>query len=181
MSIGKYIPLAEAARIAEMLVASLRPLCQQIDIAGSIRRQNYQVRDIDIACAVDYEHQEEFNWTLADQFGNQRTRPERGNRMGIVAGIAVQVSDVLPLFYGGCLIQATGSADFNIFMRHVAKKKGWKLNNKGLWTTDPSGQETLICDSSNEESIFTALGVPFLTPQERSLFELHLDDCWTVY
>ncbi|GAJ14573.1 unnamed protein product, partial [marine sediment metagenome] len=40
--------LEQAQKIAEEVVKRLSPYCQRIQIAGSIRRQKPQVRDVDI-------------------------------------------------------------------------------------------------------------------------------------
>jgi len=48
MSQGAPMPHAEALAIAEGLVNDLRPACERIQIAGSLRRGKPQVRDIEI-------------------------------------------------------------------------------------------------------------------------------------
>src|SRR3989304_4969145 len=43
-------PLADAWMIAQRSVMLLMPLCQRVEIAGSIRRRKSQVGDIEIVC-----------------------------------------------------------------------------------------------------------------------------------
>lgn len=46
----QQVPIAYAFRIAEQLVELFAPLCDRIEIAGSIRRQKPLVGDIEIVC-----------------------------------------------------------------------------------------------------------------------------------
>ena len=47
-------PLTEAQNIAEKLVDKLRPACERIEIAGSIRRQKAEIGDIEIVAIPKY-------------------------------------------------------------------------------------------------------------------------------
>jgi len=42
--------LAEARKLAEQMVERLRPACDKIEIAGSVRRGKPEVKDIEIVC-----------------------------------------------------------------------------------------------------------------------------------
>ena len=44
------IKLAQARKWADKIVAELDPLCDRIEVAGSIRRRRPEVHDIDIVC-----------------------------------------------------------------------------------------------------------------------------------
>lgn len=66
-------------------------------------------------------------------------------------------------YLGAMLLFLTGSKAFNIRQRALAKRRGFRLNQYGLWTQDG---ETLVA-SRTEEEIFTALGMEFLPPEER--------------
>lgn len=57
MSQGKPIPAASAWRAAELLVETLRPACERIEIAGSLRREKPEVRDIEIVAVPRFETQ----------------------------------------------------------------------------------------------------------------------------
>lgn len=50
MSAGARLPRAEALALAERAIDLLRPVCQRIEIAGSLRRQKPDVGDIEIVC-----------------------------------------------------------------------------------------------------------------------------------
>jgi DNA polymerase/3'-5' exonuclease PolX len=54
----------------------------------------------------------------------------------------------------------TGSMEFNIKMRAIAKKKGYKLNQYGLWKNEK-------CLTKKEKEIFNILGMDYINPQDR--------------
>jgi DNA polymerase/3'-5' exonuclease PolX len=57
MSSGRPVPLAIAEPIAQELLEELRPACQRIEIAGSIRRRKPLVADIEIVAMPIIEEQ----------------------------------------------------------------------------------------------------------------------------
>lgn len=72
---------------------------------------------------------------------------------------------------GSSLIYYTGDDIFNRSIRQLAKVKGYRLSNNGLFIekTAPDGKknyDTLI-ESSSEQKIFEILGVPYIKPEER--------------
>jgi DNA polymerase (family 10) len=62
------------------------------------------------------------------------------------------------------IIYTTGSKNFNIIMRGVAKKRGYLLNQDGLY--DSAGKRIAI---TTEKGYFDAIGMRYLTPQERNI------------
>jgi DNA polymerase (family X) len=61
------------------------------------------------------------------------------------------------------LLQYTGSKTFNIAMRAHAKRKGYKLNQYGLFR---GAQKVKV---RNERHLFKILKFPYHTPQEREI------------
>ena len=66
-----------------------------------------------------------------------------------------------PEFYFA-LLYFTGSKDLNKRMREVAKKKGYKLSEYGLFDSDNNTQNV-----KSEKKIFELLDLKYLTPEER--------------
>ena len=76
---------------------------------------------------------------------------------------------------GAARIHFTGNDLFNRSMRLLARRKGMRLNEHGLWQDVLRGrnqqkisQGTLI-ESYDEEKIFAALGVPWRPPEHRCI------------
>ncbi len=64
--------------------------------------------------------------------------------------------------YPAALLYYTGSAQLNVKMREIAKKKGYKLSEYGLF--DKDGRPIKV---SSERDIFHALGMEYLNPSLR--------------
>ncbi|KAM3071395.1 hypothetical protein ACMFMG_008990 [Clarireedia jacksonii] len=77
---------------------------------------------------------------------------------------------------GAALLYFTGDDIFNRSMRLLANKKGWSLNQRGLyegvmrdrWTRKKVTEGTLV-EGRSERGIFEKLGVPWREPWERAL------------
>lgn len=67
-----------------------------------------------------------------------------------------------PRAYPFAMLYFTGSKKFNIIMRLKAKKKGWKLNEYGLWNGFVS-----VANIKTERGIFKALDTPYVEPKDR--------------
>ena len=85
---------------------------------------------------------------------------------------------------GAATLYFTGSALFNRSMRLLARKKGWRLNQHGLFvrnagadgarpdgrgsTTGAGSEEGRLLEAHSEARIFELLGVPWREPQDRN-------------
>jgi len=71
-----------------------------------------------------------------------------------------------PHEYIFALLFATGSGAFNVRMRAVAKRKGYLLNQKGIYRRTKSGTLNKI-SISHEKQVFKLLGMKYRSPEER--------------
>jgi DNA polymerase (family 10) len=65
------------------------------------------------------------------------------------------------------LLYSTGSKEFNIRMRSQAKKKGFLLNQLGLFRKKADGSTERVPDLNTEKDYFDILGMTYLEPHER--------------
>lgn len=65
--------------------------------------------------------------------------------------------------WGSALLYFTGSKDHNVYMRGIAKSRGWLLNEHGL--VDETGQR--LDSGETEEEIFDLLNIPYKKPEQR--------------
>jgi len=82
-----------------------------------------------------------------------------------ILGEHVDIYRTDPEYFGGMYFFLTGPQGFNIMTRGRAKKKGYLLNQKGLFkraTMEPIATAT-------EEAIFDALGMKYIEPTERRI------------
>lgn len=68
-----------------------------------------------------------------------------------------------PKEYVFALLFATGSGTFNVRMRHLAKHRGYLLNQRGIYTRDGKRLDEI----KTERDVFELLGMKYRTPKER--------------
>lgn len=153
--------LERAQSIASEIVERLRPYCQEIEVAGSIRRKKRFVRDIDIVLVA------RDPWglrTAINELASSFTR--QGSKMLSFSYQKAQVDIYFasPETWATLLLIRTGSTAHNIHLCAVAKHKGWHLRANGEGLFDENGKRIA---GDTEQSIFQALGVPYQEPEER--------------
>ena len=156
---------SQAARIADTLVAVLRehPACDQVEVAGSLRRWADTCKDIDIvATATDPR-------ALVDAFadlpllGEVHRAGEAGARAVTHNGVPVDFRIVAPENWGNLLQHLTGSGKHNEAMRTEAVKRGFHVSEYGV--IDDSTGTTHACPT--EEEVYALLGMQFIPPELR--------------
>jgi predicted flap endonuclease-1-like 5' DNA nuclease/predicted nucleotidyltransferase len=65
------------------------------------------------------------------------------------------------------LLYATGSKEFNITMRSIAKKKGFLLNQKGIFRKKSNGETEKVKGLKTEKDYFDTLSMAYLEPDKR--------------
>src|SRR4051812_5119407 len=156
---------SQAARIAESLVSVLRdhPACNQVEVAGSLRRWTDTCKDIDIvATATDAR-------ALVDVFaglpllGEVQRGGEAGARGITHNGVAIDFRIVAPENWGNLLQHLTGSGKHNEAMRTDAVKRGFHVSEYGV--IDDSTGTTHSC--ATEEEVYELVGLQYIPPELR--------------
>lgn len=162
--------------VALKIQEQLAPLCERIEIAGSIRRGRPEVNDVDFVilpragqfaaikarcaqkCEVvrDGEHNCIYRLVLSDQTPLQLdvffARPAVSDLLNTVPGN-----------FGTLLLCRTGSKDHNIYLVEHAKRLGLRWNPyRGV-----IGDGQQVVASETEVDIFKALGLPWISPESR--------------
>ncbi|MGH9877425.1 MAG: hypothetical protein ACRD5H_07285 [Nitrososphaerales archaeon] len=152
--------LEQATKLAEDLKNYFQPISHRIEIAGSIRRKMAEVNDIDIVLIPD-------DWTDFELSVNSILKNVTLNGKKIKRGLYKDV--IVDLYiadkdtFDTLLFIRTGSAEHNIRLTTLAKKKGWKLHASGLGLTNEKNE--IIARTETE--IFDKLVIPYLPPEER--------------
>lgn len=155
-------PAGRMTRVqAELVLAGVTAVLAEgtYTVAGSFRRGMSTIGDIDI---VSTEAASTVNPRLVSiaekviDLGEQRTSIRyRGQR--------VDVRFCTPDQYGPMLVYLTGSKGFNIRLRDLALKKGWRLNEYGIQERSTGTLQT----AATEEEIFSMLGMDPVPPELR--------------
>ena len=171
--------LAEAQDVASELVAHLGPVCDRLQVAGSIRRRVEQVGDIELLCVPRISR----SWSggdmlerrLADDLYDRllQKRLGKGGRTtyGPKNKLLVHVPSSIPVDifttdarnWGMAMVVRTGSADFNIQLMIRFRQLGMAGHAYG-GVTAVGGQEI---DCPDEETVFRLAGWTWIPPEER--------------
>jgi len=155
------IALERAEQIAESVVKWLSPYCHPgyIKVVGSIRRKKPLVKDIDLVLIpLD-------PWNLHAELAKLGPGKMSGSKIVRVMNGNVQIDVYFAdaSTWGTLLLIRTGSAQNNIRLATLAKKKVWQLKANGEGLLDETG----VVIAQTEESIYQALEIPWQEPEER--------------
>jgi DNA polymerase (family 10) len=136
---------------------------ERVDVAGSVRRMKETIRDIDILIisknskpVMDFFiHMPEVDKVFA--YGETKSSVKLKN--GMDADLRVVESGS----YGAALNYSTGSKEHNIALREIAVKKGYKLNEYGLF----KGNKQIA--GKTEEDLYEKLDLRYIEPEMREM------------
>jgi DNA polymerase (family 10) len=162
--------------LAESVKKILAPYCDQIEIAGSLRRGRDWVNDIDLVVLPKEGQLEPLRARCKQRAkvvldGQQNLIVELDNRAGGKLQVDIFIAhpeqrDLLetkPTNFGSLLLCRTGSKDHNIYLVEHAKRLGLTWNPyHGMFASDGS-----LLASATEEDIFRVLQVAFIPPALR--------------
>ena len=157
------IPLLAAGQIANKIVKELENLkeVEKIVVAGSIRRKKPTIGDIDIVVLTSKPE------IVAGKFVKISFVKEvlgKGKEKATIIskeGMQVDLRFFSKENFGSGLLYFTGDKQHNIWLRKIAIKKRWKLNEYGLF----QGKKRIA--GKNEEEIYEKLGLRMPKPENR--------------
>lgn len=154
---------AEADSFARSLLAHLRscPSIKELEPAGSYRRGRETVADLDLL-VVSGNPAEVMDRLAA--FASVETLLGRGDTkmsVRLAGGLQVDLRVVPEESFGAAWQYFTGSKDHNVVLRGLAKNRGLKINEYGVFR----GDEYIAGRTENE--VYAALDLPCFPPELR--------------
>lgn len=149
----------EAEGIKEHLSAVVAP--GWVEVCGSIRRRKEVVRDMDILVAAENHEKITSFFVSMPEVDEVLVTGETKTSVRMKSGIEADLRVVSKEEFPYALMYFTGSKEHNVRLRGIAKKKGWKLNEYGIF----DGDDLVTCKS--EEEIYHALGLSYIPPELR--------------
>jgi len=163
------MPLSIARRIGNELLEQVKQITgvHIASLAGSLRRQKETVGDIDIVITAATKDWKKIinrfiklplvNRTLASGTTKASVILKENN---VQADIRVVHDDE----YATAMFYFTGSKEHNIQLRTIAKKKGWKINEYGVF--DLKTNKKIL--TRTEEDIYKLFDLPYIPPENRT-------------
>jgi DNA polymerase (family 10) len=175
--------LEEAVALADKVVSVLGPLCERVEVVGSIRRQKPDVNDIDIVAipavcssqsplgtTIAYGQNETWKQLIPQALmrnllsSNQQLGQELMRFRFRDNGLQVDMYRARVETWGVLLLVRTGSQEHNVKLCSLARSKGLMLSAaRGMM------RDGKVVASRTEEEIFAALGLPFVEPKDREV------------
>ncbi len=157
-----------ALAVAEDFLDGTNDLCKRCELAGSLRRNEPIVHDIDFAVVPK-----------GDDFGVWRE--EMKERVKSLGGTVISFGEVISNFlyrgvqvnlflcpsvdsWGVTLMWATGPKGHTIGMTVKARKKGLLINSRGIWTRE---EPPKLVAARTEEEVGRILGWKLKPPERR--------------
>jgi DNA polymerase (family 10) len=158
-------PLGKALPLARRIIAYLRERAPAEDLttAGSVRRHEPSVGDIDIVCTSD--RPDEVISAFVKWEAAEAVLAEGSTKASIWLAGGLQIDlRVLPReLYGNLLQHFTGSREHNIQLREYAARKNLRVSENGI--VDLASGRTITCRT--EEEVYAALGMAYIPPEMR--------------
>lgn len=160
------IPLGQALAISDAIVEYLKrsPMVGQVEPSGSLRRMRETVGDIDIlatgsdgAKIVQY---------FTEFPGVARVLAAGETKGSVIVGTGAEARQVdlriVPeSSFGAALQYFTGSKSHNIKLRRMARERGLKISEYGVF----KGSQLIA--GRTEEEVYKVLGLPYIPPELR--------------
>lgn len=170
-------PLGTVLPFAEAIVSVLKKVdgVQKVEISGSIRRLKEEVKDIDIL-AVTTKPKEllevffKIPW-ITEVMASGETKAS----VLLDIGIQVDLRIIPPKSFPAALQYFTGSKEHNVKLRGIAKSRGLKLNEYGIFKEDGK-----CVPVKTEQDIYDILGLNYIIPElreDRGEIEASANNC----
>lgn len=181
--------LQTASKLAEKILATMRPFCQRAEIAGSIRREKPEVKDIEIVAIPAYGQPKDlfgeepanllYEWAIQMQREGriQWIKPGTSEIIpwpvkadgrywrGLVVkgGIKLDLFLTTPETWGATYLIRTGSSEFNVrIVGEMARRAGIQFAEGKLRDSNWKPLPT-----PEEIDVFNALGLDYIEPKDR--------------
>jgi DNA polymerase (family 10) len=155
--------LIEAEDIAKPLLAYINKSkgLKQAIVAGSYRRRKETVGDLDILVTVKQDNNVMERFIKYDEVDEIISQGKTRSTVQLRSGIHIDLRAVPQVSYGAALHYFTGSKAHNIAIRKIGVKKGYKINEYGVFKGDKR------IAGKTEEEVYKKVGLPYIVPELR--------------
>jgi DNA polymerase (family X) len=159
-------PLPKALAIARTAVEYLRegPPFERLAFAGSLRRSEVTVGDIDIVCTSPKAAEVVAHFVRWERAQAVLAEGPTKASIWLSGGLQIDLRVLPDHLYGNLLQHFTGSRDHNVKLREYAVRRSLRVSENGILNLE-NGEVTTCSD---EAGVYTALGMQYIPPELRS-------------
>jgi len=156
-------PLGEALAVARRIEEALGQTRNgvRVAVAGSIRRHRETVGDLDVVVAAKSGGQVSQAFESLPEVRSVLAHGPTKTLVRLLNGMDADLRVVDPESFGAALLYFTGSKAHNVALRRIARSRGLKLNEYGLFR----GRRRVA--GRTEEEVYAALGLSWIPPEMR--------------
>jgi hypothetical protein len=161
--------LAEAAISAKQFVDAIAPFCHRVEIAGDIRREQIDIKRIEIVAVPNNAHLSVLRSVVNQRWGKPKEGPFPSRMTRLVSPCDVRIYWTTLDAFGACLFCATGP---KTYLNQVAGE--WKHHHGGLLDTDKmcfyirdAASSLIPVMTRDEMDLFNALDTYYVEPKDR--------------
>lgn len=160
---GRRVLWYEADQYARAIVAYLDKTrsIEQVEVAGSYRRGKETVGDLDILAVANDPVKAMDDFARFEGLADVLARGETKMSVRLTSGLQVDLRVVPAESFGAALQYFTGSQAHNIVLRGLAKDRGLKINEYGVFR----GEKRIA--GRTEEEVYATLDLPCFPPEMR--------------
>lgn len=162
------MPLWNALESGEKIVDLLKTLpgVKKVALAGSLRRRKEMIGDFDILAAVSRSARKNVSAVFTSPKLAKKVLAKGETRASIIVkenGKQADLRMVDESEWGAALQYFTGSKEHNIHLRTVARDKGYKISEYGIFNI----HTTKRMAGKTEEDVYSTLRMQFIPPEMR--------------
>jgi DNA polymerase (family 10) len=159
-------PLAEALVVAYEAMSFVRegPPVDRLLPAGSLRRQEVTVGDVDLVCTSPHAAGVIAHFTRWERAEAVLAEGTTKASIWLPGGLQIDLRVLPDHLYGNLLQHFTGSREHNIKLREHAVRRGLRVSENGILNLE-TGDAT-VC--SEEAGVYSALGMQYVPAELRS-------------
>lgn len=162
----KRTPLASALTIAHEAMAFLRsgPPHTRLTFAGSLRRQEVTVGDIDLICTAQDAAAVTAHFAGWERAEAVLAEGPTKTSIWLAGGLQIDLRVLPDHLYGNLLQHFTGSREHNIKLREYAVRKQLRVSENGILNL--VNGDVITC--TEEAGVYEALGMQYIAPELRN-------------
>lgn len=159
----KRMRLDAAEEVAETLARYIKGVdgVKELAVAGSFRRRKETVGDLDILVTAKKDSPVMQRFTEFDEVSEVISHGTTRSTVVLRSGLHVDLRVLPQVSYGAALQYFTGSREHNIEVRRLAVKKGYKINEYGVFENDKR------IAGKSEKEVYATVGLPYIEPELR--------------